>query len=126
MGKRWNHRIPEKSVAVREIPIEVSCQEVKQALETSETFLLIDCREADEYQTVCIDAATLLPMSQLAERAHELEGKQSERIVVHCHHGQRSLQVVNWLRQQGFLQSQSMAGGIDVWAQEIEPGMLRY
>jgi rhodanese-related sulfurtransferase len=46
--------------------------------------------------------------------------------VVHCHHGGRSLRVAHWLREQGFANAQSMAGGIDRWSQEIDPSVPRY
>jgi rhodanese-related sulfurtransferase len=65
-------------------------------------------------------------MSEMAERVGELEEHRESEIIIHCHHGGRSLRVANWLRQQGFFTAQSMAGGIDVWSVEIEPGMLRY
>jgi len=47
-------------------------------------------------------------------------------IVVICHHGMRSLQVVNWLREQGINHCASMAGGIDRWSREIDPSVPRY
>jgi rhodanese-related sulfurtransferase len=107
-------------------PIEVSCRDVKQSLESGEEFLLLDCREQNEFDIACIPESVLLPMSQLASRVDELEKHRNSRIVVHCHHGGRSLRVVGWLREQGFPLSQSMAGGIDSWALEIAPGMARY
>jgi adenylyltransferase/sulfurtransferase len=108
------------------LPIEVECRAVKAMLEASEDFLLLDCREADEHAKVAIAAATLLPMSELVDRIGELEPHRNRRIVVHCHHGGRSLRVTNWLRQQGFSQAQSMSGGIDRWATEIDPSLPRY
>jgi len=59
-------------------------------------------------------------------RAAELEPYRAREIVVHCHHGGRSMQVTQWLRQQGYSRVQSMAGGIDRWACEIEPNLPRY
>ncbi len=106
--------------------IEISCLDVKQKLDAGEEFLLLDCREQEEYDLVAIDGAQLLPMSELEARHDELANHKDGAIVVHCHHGGRSLRVANWLRQQGYTSAQSMAGGIDVWAQEIEPGMTRY
>ena len=47
-------------------------------------------------------------------------------LVVFCHHGVRSLNVVHWLREQGVAACQSMAGGIDRWSLEIDPGVPRY
>lgn len=106
--------------------MEVSCQEVAQLRAYGEQFVFIDCREPDEAAICKIDGADLLPMSTLTDRVGELAGREADRMVIHCHKGGRSLRVANWLRQQGFAQAQSMAGGIDQWAVEIEPGMARY
>lgn len=47
-------------------------------------------------------------------------------MVMICHHGMRSYQATLWLRQNGFDKAVNLAGGIDAWAREIEPGMARY
>ncbi len=108
------------------LPWEVDCRTVKQKLDAGEAFLLLDCREKSEYDTVRIAGATLLPMSELTTRAKEIEAHRNGPIVVHCHHGGRSMRVAQWLRQNGFAQAQSMAGGIHQWAEDIEPGMVKY
>jgi adenylyltransferase/sulfurtransferase len=107
-------------------PLETDPQSVKRRLDAGEDLLLLDCREADEHATVRIAQATLLPMSELAARLGELEPHRRRPIVVHCHHGGRSLRVTKWLRQQGFANVQNMAGGIDRWAIEIDPTLPRY
>ena len=109
-----------------ELPLEISCQDVKARLDVGGQLLLVDCREHEEHTLVAIPQARLLPMSELQERINELSEHRQRHIVVHCHLGGRSLQVTAWLRQQGFSSVQSMAGGIDRWAVEIEPGMVRY
>lgn len=108
------------------VPLEVDIRTVDALRSAGEPFLLLDCREPDEYATAHIDGAKLLPMSEMAERMGELSERQQDRIVVHCHHGGRSLRVARWLRNQGFHQAQSMAGGIDQWSQEIDPTVPRY
>ena len=107
-------------------PLEVDCQTTRAKQTAGESFVFLDCREQDEFDAVRIEGTVLIPMSQLQDRVSELDGKQDEEIIVHCHHGGRSLRVAQWLRQQGFSKAASMAGGIDVWAVEIEPGMARY
>lgn len=109
-----------------ELDLEIDCHSVKALLDDGSGVLLLDCREREEHEIVHIAGATLAPMSELASRLVELEADRDRHIVVHCHLGGRSLQVAQWLRQQGFPRSQSMAGGIDQWALEIEPGLARY
>lgn len=108
------------------LPIEIECRVVKAQLDDGAEFVLVDCREADEHALVRIDGATLLPMSEIANRLRELDEHRGRQIVVHCHHGGRSLRVARWLREQGFPHAQSMAGGIDRWALEIDASLARY
>jgi len=107
-------------------PIEIDVQAVKQLLDESPDFLLIDCREENEYEYCHIEGSVLIPMNETPNRVSELESKKDSPIVVHCHHGGRSLQVVQWLRSQGFSKAQNMTGGIDVWSQLIDPNVPRY
>jgi rhodanese-related sulfurtransferase len=109
-----------------ELPLEISCREARELLDAGADAVLLDCRERDEHAMVAIRGAELIPMSELQDRVGELLPRRDHRIVVHCHHGGRSARVAAWLRQQGFALAQSMAGGIDQWAVEIEPGMVRY
>jgi adenylyltransferase/sulfurtransferase len=108
------------------LPLEIEPQIVNRRLQNGEDLLLVDCREADEHSAAHIPQARLVPMSQFSQRVGELEEHRQRPIVVHCHHGGRSLRVTKWLREQGFVQAQSMAGGIDRWAIEIDPTMPRY
>jgi rhodanese-related sulfurtransferase len=107
-------------------PLEVSCQSVQERLAAGEDLLLLDCREPAEFALASIPRATLLPMSELLARAAELDPHRDRAIVVYCHLGGRSLQVASWLRQQNFTGAQSMAGGIDAWAREVDPQVPRY
>jgi adenylyltransferase/sulfurtransferase len=91
-----------------------------------EPLVLLDCREAEERAMCTIEGSTWIAMGELPERLGELAGQEEGRIVVYCHLGGRSLRVAHWLRQQGFRHAQSMAGGINAWAVEIEPAMARY
>jgi rhodanese-related sulfurtransferase len=108
------------------VPLEIDCRSVKAKLDQGADFLLLDCREKTEHDTVHIPEAVLLPMSEIQERVAELEPHKQREIVVHCHHGGRSLRVTNWLRQQGFANVKSMAGGIDEWATTIDTTLPRY
>ncbi len=99
--------------------LEIRPEEVKQLREQGKAFTLLDVRESWEHQTARIDGAKLIPMGDVPSRVHQ-ELDPDERIVVVCHHGVRSLNVANWLRQQGFEQAQSMRGGIDEWSRSVD------
>ena len=106
--------------------MEIDVAGVKAKLDSGKDFLFLDCREQQEFDAVKIEGTTLIPMSELQERVGELESHKDREIIVHCHHGGRSLRVAMFLRQNGYATATSMAGGIDAWAVEIEPGLARY
>jgi len=107
-------------------PLEIDCHALNRQLDAGEDLLLLDCREPHEHEIVHLKQARLLPMSELGGRLAELEPHRGQQIVVHCHHGGRSLRVAQWLREQGFPQAQSLAGGIDEWAVAIDTSLPRY
>lgn len=92
---------------------------------SAESVYLLDVREPWEAELCHIPGAQLIPMGEMPSRAHQ-ELDPDAHIVVYCHHGGRSLSVVFWLREQGFERTQSLAGGIDRWAQTADPSMARY
>lgn len=107
------------------LPIEIPVQDVQRKLADNE-IVLIDCREQQEWDTCRIEGAQLLPMSGWQDSSEALAKLQGKHIVVHCHHGGRSLRVTNWLRENGFPDAQNMTGGIDAWSQEIDSAVARY
>jgi rhodanese-related sulfurtransferase len=109
-----------------ELPLNIDVSAVKQLRDSGEQFLLLDVRNPDEYATAKIEGATLIPMGELQARLSELEPHKQNHIVVHCHHGGRSMRVTQFLRQQGFSQVQNMDGGIDAWSLQVDPSVPRY
>lgn len=88
--------------------------------------LLLDCRTAEESTLARIDGAVLIPMQEIPQRVGEIESHRDRLLIVHCHHGMRSLRVAGWLREQGFSRATSMAGGIEAWSIAIDPRVPRY
>jgi rhodanese-related sulfurtransferase len=87
---------------------------------------LVDCREPSEYDIAKIDGSILMPMRSWPPASEALAALQDKAVVVHCHHGGRSLRVAQWFRNNGFSDAASMAGGIDRWSLEIDPSIPRY
>jgi rhodanese-related sulfurtransferase len=109
-----------------DLPIEIDVHSVKQMLDSGERFVLLDCREPAEVTTAKIAGSTHIPMREIPGRTAEFGRDKAGRIVVHCHHGGRSLRVAHFLRQQGFTQVQNMVGGIVAWSQLLDPAVPRY
>lgn len=108
-------------------PMEISPADVRARLDAGEKLFLIDVRQPEEYQAARIEGSELIPMNTVPAALQDLEAKEDQGLlVVYCHHGMRSLNVVNWLRGQGVANCRSMAGGIDRWSLEIDPAVPRY
>lgn len=106
---------------------EITAAQVKRRLDAGEKLHLIDVREPNEFAIARIEGSQLIPMRQLPGELQMLEARADEApLIVFCHHGVRSLNVVNWLRQQGLEACQSMAGGIEAWSLTVDPSVPRY
>jgi adenylyltransferase/sulfurtransferase len=106
-------------------PDEVTVQEMKKALDNPALGIkVIDVREPFEHEIAKVAGVPLLPLSQLNERFTELDPNQ--QYYLHCKVGQRSLQALGFLRQQGFKYVKSVKGGIAAWSDEIDRSVPRY
>jgi len=105
--------------------LEITPREVKERLDRGEKIRLVDVREPHEYQQARIEGSELIPMRTVPQALASLQAGEAPLVVL-CHHGMRSLQVVSWLREQGVESCSSMAGGIDRWSREIDAGVPRY
>ena len=107
--------------------METTPAEVKQRLDSGEPVRLIDVRQPEEHLIANIPGAELIPMNTIPAALQDLEAKSDDAtLIVFCHHGVRSLNVVSWLRGQGIAGCQSMTGGIERWSTDIDPSVPRY
>jgi adenylyltransferase/sulfurtransferase len=105
---------------------EVTPRDVKGMLDRHDQFMFIDCRLPNEFAITNIEGAKLIPLQSLGQRLSELKGHEAEKVVVFCRSGARSMQFSQILRQQGFKDVKSMAGGILLWNKDINPGGPQY
>jgi rhodanese-related sulfurtransferase len=75
--------------------------------------LLVDVREANEFEEVRAPGAVLVPMSSFAARAAELPSDRPLMVV--CHLGGRSAAAAGFLIRSGRTDVVNVGGGMDAW-----------
>lgn len=85
-----------------------------------ENAVLVDVREAPEYEAGHIPNALHIPLAGIAD-AKPLQKLKEKPVVLYCRSGQRSMQAGSKLRAQGFTQLYNLAGGIGAWQNENLP-----
>ncbi|MEK6869348.1 MAG: molybdopterin-synthase adenylyltransferase MoeB [Nanoarchaeota archaeon] len=107
---------------------EISVRQLKKMIDDHDDFVLIDVREEYEWDICKIEGAKLIPMSQIMnDNIGILENiEKGKKIVLHCHTGARSAAVLQVLRNKGFKNLKNLVGGIDAWANEIDPEVPVY
>ena len=90
----------------------VDVQTVATVKDRDDVFML-DVREQWEYDEGHIPGVTLIPMGDVASRLADIPTDQE--VIVTCRSGNRSGQITDFLRQQGFDNVHNMEGGILAW-----------
>jgi len=98
-------------------------EELKRRLDAGDDLFILDVREPHEYQ-ICNLGGYLIPLNDLPKRVSELDS--SREIVAHCKMGGRSAKAVDFLRQAGFTKVHNLAGGINAWADRVDPKVPKY
>jgi rhodanese-related sulfurtransferase len=105
--------------------LEITPEEFAAQRKANLPFRLIDVREPFELSLAKIAGSEDIPMRAIPGSLGNLEAD-GRPLVVLCHHGVRSLQVVCWLREQGIEDCRSLAGGIERWSRDVDPEIPRY
>jgi molybdopterin/thiamine biosynthesis adenylyltransferase/rhodanese-related sulfurtransferase len=101
----------------------ISVEELKKKLDAKADVFILDVREPHEYQ-ICNLRGYLIPVGDIPKRVSELDS--GREIVAHCKVGGRSAKAVNFLRRAGFTKVYNLSGGINAWAERIDPKMPKY
>jgi molybdopterin/thiamine biosynthesis adenylyltransferase/rhodanese-related sulfurtransferase len=114
--------VPSPNIPQSMNPDEVSVHDMKQAIENASLGIkVVDIREPGEYAAAHIPGVMFLPLSELQLRMDELKPEQT--YYFHCRSGGRSMKLVQFLKQNGFQNVKSVAGGIHAWADTFDPSM---
>lgn len=100
------------AVDVSSLPDTIDVATVAEIKDRPDVFLL-DVREQWEYDEGHIAAITLIPMNEIPDRMSEIP--KDKEVIITCRSGNRSGQVADFLRQQGFTNVHNMDGGILAW-----------
>jgi molybdopterin/thiamine biosynthesis adenylyltransferase/rhodanese-related sulfurtransferase len=110
--------------SVPQPPLGITATELDGLLTEGTPFSLIDVREPWEAAIAAIDGSRLLPMQEILDAIDTID--RSIPLVLYCHHGPRSNSAAEYLRKNGFPGAQSLVGGIDAWARDVDPTLRTY
>ncbi len=102
---------------------EIGPKELKSLLDSGKVKHLYDVRQPREREIAALPNTTLLDdaaMAQIDKLPRETP------LAFHCHHGGRSRAAAEHFLKAGFKTVYNLAGGIDAWAQQIDPSLKRY
>ena len=103
---------------------EISVEDLKARRDRGESFVLVDVREPHEHAISDLPDSVKIPLATLPHSLSKLSPE--DEIVVYCRSGARSGQAVGFLRQRGFSKSFNLAGGINLWAERVDPSLPKY
>jgi|TARA_B100001093_G_C26797063_1_gene1001605 rhodanese-related sulfurtransferase len=103
---------------------EISAPEAVILRNNNKDTVFLDVREHSELAICRIEGALHIPMGEVPERHKALP--RDAPLVVLCHHGMRSLNVVQYLETKSFQNAINLAGGIHAWAVDVDPEMKQY
>ena len=103
---------------------ELTPGEFKNSINKDPSAVLVDVRESSEWDICKIRGAKLIPLSVLDPTSSGLNPKDS--LYLYCYKGKRSIIALKKLRKAGFKKIKYLKGGIDLWAEEVDPDMPKY
>src|SRR4030095_15713079 len=108
---------------IRMAVAEITPTEFVARRERGESLTVLDVREAWELGVASVPDVVHIPMGEVADRLGEID--RDREVVVLCRSGRRSLQVANFLQQNGF-RAVNLAGGILAWSRELDATIPTY
>ena len=102
----------------------ISSRELVELLGSGAQLQLIDIREPFERAITAIEPSELIPLGSLGNSLDRI--RTDIPVVLYCHHGTRSARAVELLHNAGFGNVRHLAGGVDDYAAQVDPALVRY
>jgi sulfur-carrier protein adenylyltransferase/sulfurtransferase len=115
--------VPETTAAASGIP-EITVEELKEKRDRRDDFVLVDVREPHEWAISAFPESVKIPLGTLPQSLDRLA--KEDPIVAYCRVGGRSAKAIEYLRQMGYGNARNLVGGINRWAEKIDPTMTKY
>ena len=102
----------------------ITAEQLSTLLDNRDKVVLLDVRDPWEFEICRLTGSLNIPMNEIAGKMAELDP--DSRTIVICHFGMRSMDVANYLESAGFGNIVNLEGGLDAWAEQVDPDMPRY
>ena len=102
----------------------ISPKELAEVLQQDPAVKVVDVRSREEFEAVHIESSVLL--SQDVMRGLMASGSNTNPVVVVDHAGKNGLDAAAYFMGHGLQNVRCLLGGIDAWAQEVDPKIRRY
>jgi Rhodanese-related sulfurtransferase len=103
---------------------EINAVDAAKLREGDSNVVFLDVREDEELAICRIEGALHISMGTIPEKFEQLP--RDKTLIVLCHHGMRSMNVVHYLEAQGFQNAVNLSGGIHAWSVFVDPEMAQY
>lgn len=97
---------------------EMNVQELKSKMDQKEKFILVDCREQDEWDAGHLPQAIFIPLSRFQEEFEKHLTDPDAEIIIQCRSGKRSLNACLLLQGEGYSNLTNLTGGILAWEEQ--------
>ena len=102
----------------------ISAKELNELINSAEKIQIVDVREHFEWEICHIEGALNIPMNLIVESIDKIS--KDITTVIMCHHGVRSMNVIQYLESKGCKNLINLEGGIQAWATDVDKSMSTY
>jgi len=113
-----------KTSHAQDATILIEPKELASWLAKDKSIRLLDVRSREEFEAVHLEGSVLL--SQEVMREIMAEGSNTRPLVIIDHQGGQGLDASTYFMGHGLQNVRCLRGGIDAWAQEVDPKLRRY